>query len=467
MSRGNVLFIFRRDLRIKDNRGLALAVQQCKGHKDRKLVLAFVFSKDQIDQSPYYSEPAFRFMLECLEELDGKVDGKLAFFDDEDFYQSLDGIDTIVYNADYTPYAEHRDRRIREYCESKEGLECVEVEDYTLHPIDAVKTKEGEAYQVFGYFHKAARRVERLESTEQKLARSRLLDGLGDKRLLKKRLEAVSSHAGSSALLTGGRARALKRLKSVTKPFGAAYDEARDFPEREHTTMLSPYIKFGCVSVREVRDAFERIGANDLVKQLYWREFYANVAHHYPHVLGGMVGERNLEMYEKFRGMAWNENEKEFVRWCEGNTGVPLVDAGMRQLNTTGYMHNRVRMVTASFLVKNLGIDWRWGERYFATKLVDYDPASNNGGWQWVAGTGTDAAPYFRVFNPFSQAERFDKECEYVLKHVEELRDVDVEDILNWDKAHKKDKYAGHAYPAPMVDLKKSAEAFKKKMKRL
>lgn len=471
MGTGNVLFIFRRDLRVKDNRGLNRAISECRKGNGRRLILAFVFSQSQIEESPYYSEKAFRFMLESLSELNDRVDGKVAFFEKDDFYKSLPNVSTIVFNTDYTPYARARDQHIATYCESRD-MKCFAVEDYTLHPIDSIKTKQNTAYQVFGYFHKAAKREPKLKSTSRRLDTDRIVGDMGDGDLFARytnraREEYNEGREKPSSSPRGGRAVGRRRLKALSESFASRYDKERDFPEKAHTTLLSPYIKFGCISVREVYGAFASLKAYDLIKQLYWREFYANVAYHYPHVLEGMVGKRNLEMYPKFRTMVWKNDKKEFVRWCEGNTGVPIVDAGMRQLNRTGFMHNRVRMITASFLVKNLAIDWRWGERYFATKLVDYDPASNNGGWQWVAGTGTDAAPYFRVFNPFSQAKRFDKQCKYVLEHVPELSNVSCRDILNWNRAHAKPIHKNVAYPAPMVDLKESATAFKNMVRSL
>jgi len=183
------------------------------------------------------------------------------------------------------------------------------------------------------------------------------------------------------------------------------YSKTRDYPVLDKTTRLSAYIKFGCVSIREVYYNYKNV--KELQRELLWREFYANILYYFPHVLGNAFK-------EQYDNVKWTNNKEWFKRWCQGKTGYAMVDAGMAQLNKTGWMHNRLRMITAMFLTKDLLIDWRWGEKYFATKLVDYDPASNNGGWQWSASTGTDSQPYFRIFNPDLQLKRYDKDYEYI-----------------------------------------------------
>ena len=225
-------------------------------------------------------------------------------------------------------------------------------------------------------------------------------------------------------ILRGGRARALRRLKRQPKNYSKARDTLH-----AHTTLMGAYIKFGCVSIREAHKVFKT--HEPLLRQLYWREFYAYVTYHTPEVLSES---RNYDEDLKVR---WVSSPSLFRKWCEGRTGFPLVDAGMRQMNSIGWMHNRARMVTASFLVKHLGIDWREGERYFATKLIDYDPCNNNGGWQWCAYTGTDAQPYFRIFNPWTQSKTHDPDSTYVHLWVPELRDVPPKHIHRWDIHHK------------------------------
>ena len=217
-----------------------------------------------------------------------------------------------------------------------------------------------------------------------------------------------------------------------------SYSETRDIPSEDSTSHLSVHLRFGTVSIREiVRKTYENFPV--FLNELIWREFFMQILFHYPRVV-------NENFKKKYDGIQWRNNEIEFERWCRGETGFPMVDAGMRELNQTGFMHNRVRMITASFLCKHLLIDWRWGEAYFAKKLLDFELSSNNGNWQWAAGTGCDAAPYFRVFNPAEQQKKFDKDLKYINKWIPKLNTFD--------------------YPLPMVDHKfareRALKAYKK-----
>lgn len=251
--------------------------------------------------------------------------------------------------------------------------------------------------------------------------------------------------------IKGGRIEALKILKNV-KVF-KNYDGGRDLPAKSATSLLSAHHKFGTCSIREtywaVRDALGP--RHTLIKELYWRDFFSHIAYHFPHVFGGAF-------YPEYDALPWANDKERFQRWCDGLTGFPIVDAGMRELNTTGFMHNRVRMITASFLVKDLHIDWRWGERYFAQHLVDYDPCVNNGNWQWVASTGCDHQPYFRVFNPWLQQKKFDPLCLYIKKWVPELKTVDARQLHRW---YEVSGDSADRYPAPVVDH--AAESIKAK----
>jgi deoxyribodipyrimidine photo-lyase len=208
------------------------------------------------------------------------------------------------------------------------------------------------------------------------------------------------------------------------------YDKTRDFPAQNGTSKLGIHLRFGTVSIREMVALAHSLNQTWL-NELIWREFYFYIMQHFPYVT-----ERAFN--KKYDKIPWLNSESDFEKWCNGRTGYPIVDAGMRELNTTGYMHNRVRMITASFLTKHLLIDWRWGESYFASKLLDFELASNNGGWQWAAGTGTDAQPWFRIFNPYTQAEKFDPQNAYIKKWVPE--------------------YNTNAYPKPMIDHKTARE---------
>jgi deoxyribodipyrimidine photo-lyase len=205
------------------------------------------------------------------------------------------------------------------------------------------------------------------------------------------------------------------------------YEAVRNFPAVDGTSRLGIHLRFGTVSIRELVKKAQKRDNNTFLKELVWREFFMQILWHYPHTTAASF----KPQYER---IAWRNNEAEFKKWCTGNTGYPLVDAGMRELNQTGFMHNRVRMLVGSFLCKHLLIDWRWGEAYFAEKLLDYEQSSNVGNWQWVAGCGVDAAPYFRVFNPTEQVKKFDKEHAYIKKWVPEYQSMN--------------------YPTPMVDHK-------------
>jgi len=245
-------------------------------------------------------------------------------------------------------------------------------------------------------------------------------------RLLDKRIEYVPIHGGRSNAL-----RVLRRLSHYKY-----YEREKNLPARNGTTELSAHIKFGTVSIREVYHAVKKkLGEeHSLIRQLYWRDFFTQIAFHYPHVFGHAF-------HQEYDRIKWKRNNKGFKAWCEGRTGFPIVDAGMRQLNKTGFMHNRVRMIVASFLTKDLHVDWRRGERYFAKNLVDYDPSVNNGNWQWCASTGCDAQPWFRIFNPWIQQRKFDSECEYVKRWVPEVEQLAPSTIHNLEHSRQAEHY--------------------------
>jgi len=247
----------------------------------------------------------------------------------------------------------------------------------------------------------------------------------------------------------GGRSAGLKILKKIGD--FAKYAKERDFPEVEGTTHLSPHLKFTTCSPREIYHAMkEEFGAgSELIRSLYWRDFFTSIAFHFPAVFQGAFR-------LKFKGIRWSGSKRAFQKWCEGKTGFPIVDAGMREMNETGFMHNRVRMIVASFLVKDLRIDWRWGEKYFAQTLIDYDPAVNNGNWQWVASTGCDAQPYFRIFNPWAQGIKYDPDCVYIKHWVPELSNLSPKVIHAWYLEKNRDLCK--AYPEPIVDHTEEAK---------
>jgi deoxyribodipyrimidine photo-lyase len=359
----------------------------------------FIFNPKQIyaKNNQYFSNNCVQFMIESLDNLDKHIHVNYYEGDDIEVLTKLSKkhkINSIAYNKDYSPFAIKRDSIIEEWAKSKE-IPIITAEDYTLYPMGAIQNNKGEPYQVFTPFYKKSLLIK--VKAPEPLAVNRIN--------VIKNIKAFDKHkyyvVNDDLAVRGGRENALDRFKNIMTD----YAKVRDYPALDKTTKLSAYIKFGCVSIREVYFNYNKV--KELQRELIWREFYANILYYFPYVLGN-------SFKEKYDTIEWTNNKEWFKKWCQGKTGYAMVDAGMCQLNKTGWMHNRLRMITAMFLTKDLLIDWRWGEKYFATKLVDYDPASNNGGWQWSASTGTDAQPYFRIFNPELQLKRYDKDYEYI-----------------------------------------------------
>jgi len=264
----------------------------------------------------------------------------------------------------------------------------------------------------------------------------------------------ILKHTNEHAHVRGGTAQAKKIVRSIAH--FKNYTTTRDIPALS-TTNLSAYLKFGCISIRQIYHAIEQtLGKHHpLIRQLYWRDFFTYLAYHSPFVFGHPY-------HKKYEKLPWSKNMSFFKAWCQGKTGFPIVDAGMRQLNTTGFMHNRVRMIVASFLVKDLHINWLWGEKYFAQQLIDYDPMINNGNWQWCASTGSDAQPYFRIFNPWIQQKKFDPQCIYIKRWIPELKDIEPKIIHNWFGSHNVEI---KQYPRPLIDHKIESALAKKMYK--
>jgi len=430
------LFIFRRDLRLFDNLGLNAALQASE-----QVLVCFIFDPRQIERHSYQSQPALQFMLESLEDLQQQLIGQGGRL------QLLSGlpqtvvsqlsrqhaIQAVFVNRDYTPFSRQRDAELQQQCVAL-GVDFHSHADALLNEPEQIGKDNATPYQVFTPFYKRAR--------QNPVAMPSLLsEGC---------FLTVAEHEGVDLLeplrqpqqnpLAGGRQAALARLEAL--PDCQRYSEQRDFPALSATSDLSPYLKFGCCSIREAYYAIVTTLGEEhpLLRQLYWRDFFTHIAWHYPHVFGHAF-------HRRYDAIVWRNNLDQFQAWADGRTGFPIVDAGMRQLKQSGCMHNRVRMIVASFLVKDLHISWRWGERYFAQHLLDYDPCLNNGNWQWAASTGCDAQPYFRIFNPWLQQQKFDADCVYIKRWVPELRPYSATVIHQW---HKK-PFAGD-YPRPMVD---------------
>lgn len=435
------LFIFRRDLRLQDNTALNSAAAAAE-----TIIPSFIFDPRQTERHRFRSSNALQFMIESLRELEQELlsrGGRLHYFlgkPDIVVEQLIDtlGIEAVFVNSDYTPFAKERDDALCRVCKSR-GVEFHSCADVLLNEPGKVIKKDGTPYTVFTPFHRAAVRLP--------VARPIFLKRAGFfNRPIPEALDDPWQHieceCNPRLFVHGGRSSALAVLKGLSGYKN--YAAQRDFPAQSATTGLSAHNKFGTVSIREVYWAVaEALGADHpLLRQLYWRDFFTHVACHFPHVFG-------RAFHRKYDALKWNTSNEAFSAWSSGHTGFPLIDAGMRELNSTGFMHNRVRMITASFLTKDLQNSWQEGELDFASKLVDYDPCVNNGNWQWSASTGCDAQPYFRIFNPQLQQKRYDPDGEYVRRWVPELSKLSGREIL---KLYQHDASVVAGYPEPMVD---------------
>lgn len=440
------LFIFRRDLRLHDNTALIHAL------KESEVVMPF-FNIDPIQVGPrnrYRSKPALEYMFQSLEDLSNQLrrnHARLYIFNNTliKTLQSLikhQTIDALFINFDYTPFSTSRDVIIEKFC-LKNKIAFHGYHDLLLiGDPNELKTSQKKPYARYGAFYKAAwsKKIEKPQPLPKKATfYTGKLSG-------EKNLDACVKKIKLSTFnqtIYGGRNNALKIITKIKKY--TDYNQERDFPGLDATTHLSAAHKFGTLSIRETYHAIkENLSRNNqLIKELYWRDFFTYSAYHNPHVFG-------KPFYEKYEKLSWSLHKNHFKAWCTGTTGFPIVDAGMRQLNSTGWMHNRSRMITASFLIKDLHINWLSGERYFATQLIDYDPAVNNGNWQWVASTGSESQPYFRIFNPWLQQKKYDKDCSYIKKWIPELSDVPNNKIHAWYKYYH--EYNSKGYPKPMLD---------------
>ncbi len=441
------LFIFHRDLRLDDNTVLIEALKTSE-----VIIPCFIFDTAQVsDKNIFKSTNALQFMIESLEDLNSQLKkrgSKLSLFQGitTEVIEKLlkdASIDAVFSNRDYTPFANRRDLSISKICK-KESTSFYNHPDALLQEPEAALKKNGLPYTIFTPFFRNLSKLDVAQPVQNNYSNyfAGTLPG-SESSLLKKLMPPCNKNI----FVSGGRA-ACKKIVSDLSNY-KKYTQTRDYPALESTTALSAHNKFGTYSIREIFYAIqEELGTNHpLLRQLYWRDFFTHIAHHFPYVFGHAFN-------EKFDSIEWQYSKKKFDAWCLGKTGFPIVDAGMRQLNATGFMHNRVRMIVASFLVKDLHIDWRWGERHFATQLVDYDPAVNNGNWQWAASTGCDAQPYFRIFNPWLQQKKFDADCFYIKQWIPELKGISAKDIHVWASAHTKYK---STYPAPIVDHAQAA----------
>ena len=397
------IFWFRRDLRVEDNHGLFQALSS-----EVPVLPLFIFDTQILDRLPSTSDGRVEFLHQAISKLNVAVGGHLcvrhgkplAIF--TEIFNHWDVV-SIYTNHDYERYGLERDASIKDLAKEK-GIDFRTFKDQVVFEKDEVLSGAGTPYTVFTPYSRKWKAL-LAETNLPEYPSSSLSNYVSDTFKVPTLSEIGFQPSGLSF-----------PENSVQDDLIKSYAQDRDFPAKPGTSRLSVHLRFGTVSIRSlVRRA---LGKSEVwLNELIWRDFYFNILHHFPHISAGH------SFRKEYDRMNWRNNEVEFKAWCSGKTGYPIVDAGMRELNETGFMHNRVRMIVASFLVKHLLIDWRWGEAYFAEKLLDFDFAANNGGWQWAAGCGCDAAPYFRVFNPTLQTQKFDQSLVYIKKWVPELQE--------------------------------------------
>jgi deoxyribodipyrimidine photo-lyase len=404
-----VVFWFRRDLRLEDNTGLADALGS-----GVPVLPVFIFDRGILDKLSDSSDRRVEFIHHTLEEIHNELASAgsgIRFFygSPEDAFRQLiaeGGMKAVFTNRDYEPYAQQRDASISEMLK-KASVSFHDFKDQVVFDKDEILSGQGMPYTVFTPYAKKWRSLLRKEDYTVKPSAKMKEAFLKWQAAPIIPLEKMGFRKSGEKFST----------KTISEDILRHYGEKRDFPSLPATSRLSVHLRFGTISIRRcVEQGLKH--SDTWLNELIWREFYMQILWNFPQV---GQGKSFKPAYDR---IPWRNNPEEFRRWCEGKTGYPIVDAGMRELNQTGFMHNRVRMITASFLVKHLLIDWRWGEAYFAEKLLDFDLSANNGGWQWAAGSGCDAAPYFRVFNPLLQTQKFDKNLDYIKKWVPEYNQI-------------------------------------------
>lgn len=420
------VFWFRRDLRLEDNTGLFHALQS-----GNKVLPIFIFDTDILnDLKP--DDSRVTFIYSTLEKLRLQLKKyntglKILCGKPLEVWKHLlreSEINKVFYNKDYEPYAINRDKEITDLLK-REKVKVFTYKDQVIFEESEVTKKDGKPYTIYTPYKRVW--LDKFNDNKSELLKAYTTDFTG----------FIEADFHFPALAEIGFSLSAIKVKPFTLDFLEAYAETRDFPAKDSTSYLGVHLRFGTISIREI---IRRLSPNDEVflSELIWREFFMQILFHFPYVI-------NSAFKPKYNSIEWESSHEYFELWQQGKTGYPFVDAGMRQLAETGYMHNRVRMVCASFLCKHLLINWQKGEAYFAEKLLDYELSSNNGNWQWAAGTGCDAAPYFRVFNPEQQQKRFDKNFEYIKKWIPEIGTLE--------------------YPQPIIDHKFARERALKRYK--
>ena len=422
------LFWFRRDLRLIDNHGLYEALQS-----ELPVLPIFIFDTNILEKLENKEDKRVDFIFQALEKLNEYLEkqGKsiqIFYGKPLEIYENLSQqyeIGNVFCNEDYEPYAIKRDQEIKDFLASK-NINFYQFKDQVIFQKDEIVKADGKPYTVYTPYSKQWL----LKFNDQNLeffASEKKLDNLLN----------IEKQNITLELIGFKKTNYLFEPPKINLEILEKYHETRNLPTKE-TSQMSVHLRFGTISTRKLVKTACKLNDNTYLKELIWREFFMQILWHFPKVV-------HHSFKEKYDNIAWENNEELFQKWCEGKTGYPIVDAGMRELNETGLMHNRVRMVCASFLTKHLLTDWRIGEAYFAEKLMDYDLSANNGNWQWSAGSGCDAAPYFRVFNPEEQQKKFDPKFIYIKKWVKE--------------------FGTSAYPKPIIEHKFARERALKRYK--
>ncbi len=423
MSKEVNIFWFRRDLRLNDNAGFKAALKD-----DKHVLPVFIFDTEILDKLPE-DDARVSFIYETLhkmrDELQNEYGSSIALFHGkpknifEELIKDYE-VSKVFTNRDYEPYAKERDSEIKKLLEDND-IEFHDYKDQVIFESGEVLKKDGDPYVVYTPYKNTWR--EKFSNTDLEFHyTTRYMDNLIEHSRLPNLSLSDMGFKKSSLEVPD-----YKLTEGLIKD----YEKKRDYPAVEGTSRIGPHLRFGTVSIRQVAREADKYRNKTYLDELVWREFFMQILDYYPET----VTDAFKKKYDRIK---WRNNKEEFEKWKQGKTGFPLVDAGMRQLNESGFMHNRIRMLVGSFLCKHLLIDWRWGEAYFAEKLLDYEMSSNVGNWQWVAGSGVDAAPYFRIFNPTTQIDKFDEDEEYIKEWVEE--------------------YGSDNYPEKMVDHKEARE---------
>jgi deoxyribodipyrimidine photo-lyase len=459
----NSIIWFRNDLRITDN----AVINYSLGNK-RKVLPVYIY-----DPSTSLGSASKWWLKNSLISLNKSLKGNLMIIEGEPSKILLDlvnknSIKEILWNERYSRDDRTQDNEIINIIKNH-GVECITFHSCLLKNPQNTLKKDVTPFKVYTPFYKQQYQDMAYELFNYNTEEIDYLD-CDDKKQISKILDvAIRTEKWHEKLLdkwSPGEAGAQEKLKVFLSNGLNGYSEGRNRPDKQHTSMLSPHIRFGEISIREIAKSIENINTEDaeiFYKELVWREFSYHLLYHFPHLV-----DTNLQ--KKFNNFKWLDNQDHLKSWQKGMTGYPIIDAGMRQLYETGYMHNRVRMIVGSFLVKNLMIHWKYGQEWFWDTLVDADIASNSASWQWVAGTGADAAPYFRIFNPVTQSKKFDPNGDYIKKYIPVLKYIPSKNIhlpseLDSESLRSYGVELGHDYPKPIVDLsitrERALDAFK------